>query len=129
MQKRSKKFLRTVVLIAQMILVVTYACFFSLVPAVLDNPGDHRGNIVFWVPTIAVSISIFGFFFARLSAILMMAYTITIYTALVIVDRGHWTSFAYALGPAWPPLIAACGLFWAAKRQSAVGSEQRNAAA
>jgi hypothetical protein len=126
MQKSSNNLLRTAVLIAQAMLVVAYAGFFSLVPAVLDNPGDHRGNPVFWIPTIALAISILGFFFARIAAILMMAYTITIYVALVIVDQGHWSSFAYALGPAWPPLIAAGGLSWAAKRQSTVGSVQKN---
>jgi hypothetical protein len=128
MQKRPKDFLRTAVLVAQTILVVTYAVFFSIVPAVLDNPDDHRRNMAFFLPTIAVIVSVLGCFFARLSAILMTTYTITIYTVLVILDRGHWASFAYAFGPAWPPLVAAVALFWAAKRQSTVSSERSDIA-
>jgi hypothetical protein len=74
--------------------------------------------MIFFVPVIALVVSVLGFFYPRLSAILMTAYAFAVYAALVILDKGHLSSFAYALGPAWPPPIAAGALFWAAKRPS-----------
>lgn len=111
--------LKVMVLLAQAVLIVAYAAFFSMVPALLDNPENHRGNIVFLVPAIAVVVSILGFFFPRLSAVLMTVYALGVYTALVVLDEAHLNSFAYALGPTWPPLLAAAALFWTAKRESA----------
>ncbi len=108
--------LRTTVLIAQTLLIVAYAAFFSMAPAVLDNPEKYRGNTIFLIPMIALAASVLGFFYPRLSAILMISYSLAAYTALVILDKGHPSSFVYALGPAWPPLVAAGALFWVAKR-------------
>src|SRR5271155_4492748 len=66
--------LRATVLIAQTLLIVVYAAFFSMVPAVLDNPEKHRGNAIFLIPMIALVVSVLGFFFPRLSAILMISH-------------------------------------------------------
>jgi hypothetical protein len=107
--------LRATVLIAQTLLIIVYAAFFSMVPALLDNPEKHRGNTIFLIPMIALVVSVLGFFFPRLSAILMISYSLSVYTALVILDKDHPSSFVYAFGPVWPTLAAAGALFWVAK--------------
>jgi hypothetical protein len=118
MKERGRGLLRATVLIAQALLIFAYAAFFSVVPALLDNPENHRGNIIFFVPVVALVASVLGFFYPRLSAILMICYALVVYATLVILDKGHPSSFAYALGPAWPPLVASCALFWVAQRTS-----------
>lgn len=117
--------LRTMVLSAQALLIIVYAAFFSMVPALLDNPENHRGNMLFFIPVIALVASLLGFFFPRLSAVLMIGYALAVYTALVLLDKGHLSSFGYALGPAWPPLVAAGALFWAAKLPSGRSASSR----
>jgi hypothetical protein len=111
--------LRATVLIAQTLLILVYAAFFSMVPAVLDNPEKHRGNAIFLIPMIALVVSVLGSFFPRLSAVLMISYSLAIYAAVVILDKDHPSSFLYAFGPVWPTLAAAGALFWVAKRPPA----------
>ena len=121
MQQRRGSSLKVTVLIAQVVLIGVYAAFFSMVPAVLDNPENHRGNILFFVPGVALLISIMGFFRPRVSAVLMMVYSLVVYASLVILDRGQLSSFAYALGPVWLPIVAAGALLWVAKQQPTLG--------
>jgi hypothetical protein len=119
MQSRSSNSLKLIVLICQAALTFFYAVFFAIAPAILDNPEDHRENVLFLVPSIAFLISILGFFYLRVSAMLMMAYVGIVYLVLVALERAdHRMAFAHALAPVWPPLIAGVVLFWTAKRSS-----------
>lgn len=108
----------TTVLIVQAILMVLYGAFFVITPGILDNPTAHGNSAVFLIPLITVGFALLGFFFPKLSGVLMIVYALVTYVAFVCLDRGHLPAFAYSLGPTWPPLVAGLALLWVAKHQT-----------
>jgi hypothetical protein len=109
--------MKRTVLIAQFILMLGYAVFFVVTPALLDNPSDTKNvNWIYAIPTAVLVLSLLGFVRPRLAARLMFIFAASLYVAFVWLDHGHLKAFAYSLGPAWPPLLAGIALSWIGRR-------------
>jgi hypothetical protein len=91
--------------------------FFAVAPHLIGGE-DVPSNKLFLIPALSIIPSILGFFKARIAGVALLLFGATIYVVLVFLEKGGTSTLFYALGPAWPPIVASCALLWVAKEQA-----------